>query len=289
MDKLRAIKLFVRLAELGSFTQVADELNSSKSMVSKEVSRLEEAIGARLLHRSTRHIQLTPVGEGYLKHCREILIKLDDAEAYVQDLQETPKGKLRINAPMALGLTDLAEMFAAFMIKFPNIELDINLDDEPIDLIEQGFDLGFRASSKPLDSNYIGRPLTRFSYKVCASQNYLTNHPEISAPQDLTKHNCFIYRYFLGKDVWPLDGQVHVSGSLKVNSTLFMMSAIKAGIGIGLIPDFVCKDMLENKEVIEILPDAKRPDLTLYALYPARQHLPPALKHCIEFLQNWFE
>ncbi|MGR6870839.1 LysR family transcriptional regulator [Pseudomonas sp. HK3] len=289
MDKLRAIRLFVRLAELGSFTQVANEQNSSKSMVSKEITRLEESIGARLLHRSTRHLQLTPVGEGYLQHCREILIKLDDAEAYVQDLQEAPKGKLRINAPMALGLTDLADMFAAFMIKFPNIELDINLDDEPIDLIEQGFDLGFRASSKPFDSNYIGRPLTRFSYKVCASEDYLKNHPTITTPQDLTQHNCFIYRYFLGKDVWPLDGQVHISGNLKVNSTLFMMAAIKSGIGIGFIPDFVCKELLEKKEVIEILPDAKRPDLTLYALYPARHHLPPALKHCIEFLQNWFE
>jgi DNA-binding transcriptional LysR family regulator len=289
MDKLRAIRLFVRLAELGSFTQVANEQNSSKSMVSKEITRLEESIGARLLHRSTRHLQLTPIGEGYLQHCREILIKLDDAEAYVQDLQEAPKGKLRINAPMALGLTDLADMFAAFMIKFPNIELDINLDDEPIDLIEQGFDLGFRASSKPFDTNYIGRPLTRFSYKVCASEDYLKNHPAITTPQDLTQHNCFIYRYFLGKDVWPLDGQVHISGNLKVNSTLFMMAAIKSGIGIGFIPDFVCKELLEKKEVIEILPDAKRPDLTLYALYPARHHLPPALKHCIEFLQNWFE
>lgn len=289
MDKLRAIRLFVRLAELGSFTQVADEKNSSKSMVSKEISRLEEAVGARLLHRSTRHLQLTPVGEGYLQHCREILIKLDDAEAYVQNLQEAPSGKLRINAPMALGLTDLAEMFAAFMIQFPNIELDINLDDEPIDLIEQGFDLGFRASSKPFDSNYIGRPLTHFCYKICASQHYLDNHPTITSAQDLAQHNCFIYRYFLGKNVWPLDGQVHVSGNLKVNSTLFMMEAIKSGIGIGFIPDFVCKEMLEKNEVVEILPEAQRPHLTLYALYPARHHLPPALKHCIAFLQNWFE
>lgn len=289
MDKLRAIRLFVRLAEVGSFTQVADEINGSKSMVSKEITRLEESVGARLLHRSTRHLQLTPVGEGYLQHCREILIKLDDAEAYIQDLQGEPKGKLRINAPMALGVTDLAEMFAQFMLAFPNIELDITLDDEPVDLIEQGFDLGFRASSKPFDSNYIGRTLTQFQYKVCVSKDYFDHHPMITQAQDLAEHNCFVYRYFLGKGVWPLDEHVHISGSLKVNSTIFMMEPIKAGIGIGFIPDFVCKEMIEKGEVMEILPQAKRPKLTLYALYPARYHLPPALKHCVEFLRNWFE
>lgn len=288
MNELRAIRLFVRLAELGSFTQVADELNASKSMISKELSRLEDSIGARLLHRSTRHIQLTPVGEGYLKHCREILLKLDDANAYVKDMQATPKGKLRINAPMALGLTDLAQAFSQFMAKFPAIELDIHLDDEPIDLIEQGFDLGFRASSRPFDSNYIGKPLTQFRYVVCSSQNYLENHPNIEKVADLAQHNCFVYSYFLGKNVWPLGNHVEVRGSLRANNTLFMMQAIKDGLGIGFIPDFVCKDDIASNNVVEILPDVERPNLTLFALYPARQHLPPALKQCIDFLQDWF-
>jgi DNA-binding transcriptional LysR family regulator len=103
MDKLRAIQLFVRLTELGSFTQVAKELNVSKSMVSKEISRLEDSLGARLLQRSTRNLQLTQVGEGYLQHCREALLKFEDAESYVQDQQRHPKGKLKINAPIVLG------------------------------------------------------------------------------------------------------------------------------------------------------------------------------------------
>ncbi len=107
MNKLRAIQLFVRLADLGSFTLVAEQTNASKSMISKEISRLEEVLGARLLHRSTRNVKLTHVGEGYLQRAREILEKLDDADNFVQDLQQHPRGKLKINAPMALGITDL--------------------------------------------------------------------------------------------------------------------------------------------------------------------------------------
>ncbi|MFC3150749.1 LysR family transcriptional regulator [Litoribrevibacter euphylliae] len=288
MDKLRAIQLFVRLADLGSFTKVADEVGSSKSMISKEVSRLEESLGARLLHRSTRNLQLTPVGEGYLQHCREILIKLSDAESYIQTVQQQPKGKLRINAPMALGVTDLSRLFAEFMRQYPEIELDIHLDDEPIDLIEQGFDLGFRASSRPVDSAYIGKPLTSFSYRVCASPSYLARRGPINTPNDLADHNCYIYSYFQGKQNWPLAEGIRVKGNLKANNTIFMMEAIKAGLGVGFIPDFVCRPMLEQGDVVEILKDVDRPKLTLYALYPARHHLPPALRRCVDFVQDWF-
>ena len=288
MDKLRAIQLFVRLADLGSFTRVAEQTNTSKSMISKEISRLEDSIGARLLHRSTRSVQLTDVGEGYLQRAREILEKLDDAEDFVQDRQAQPKGKLKINAPMALGITDLSGLFAAFMQAYPDIELDIHLGDESIDLVEQGFDLGFRASSKTIDSNYVGRPLTQFNYKVCVGSEYFKHHPKIKIPQDLSQHNCFEYSYFQGKNIWPLDDGISIKGNLKVNSTIFMMEVIKRNQGIGFIPDFVCREAIESGEVIEILPKIKKPSLTLYALYPARHFVPTKLIHCIDFLERWF-
>lgn len=201
MDKLRAMTLFVKLANLGSFTKVAEQVNTSKSMISKEISRLEDDLGARLLHRPTRNLQLTHVGEGYLQRAKEILEKLDDADNFVSELQENVKGKLKINAPMALGITDLSAVFADFMADNPDIELDIHLGDENIDLVEQGFDLGLRASSRPIDSNYVGKPLTRFTYKVCAAPAYLEKHQAIRLPRDLSEHNCFVYSYFQGKDV----------------------------------------------------------------------------------------
>lgn len=288
MDKLRAIQLFVRLADLGSFTRVAEQVNSSKSMISKEIARLETDLGARLLHRSTRNVQLTHIGEGYLQRAREILSKLDDADNFVQDLQQNLRGKLKINAPMALGITDLSYLFADFMKANPEIELDIHLGDESVDLVEQGFDLGFRASSQPIDSNYVGRPLTRFTYKVCAAPDYLDKHPSITLPKDLKDHNCFIYSYFHGKNVWPIEDGIAVKGTLRVNNTMFMMESIKQGVGLGFIPDFVCQQAIDSGEVVEVLADSKKSMLTLYALYPARYFVPPKLVQCIEYLELWF-
>lgn len=288
MDKLRAIQLFVRLADLRSFTRVAEQTNGSKSMISKEIRRLEDSLGARLLHRSTRSVQLTHAGEGYLQRAREILEKLDDAENFVQDLQQHPRGKLKINAPMALGITDLSTLFADFMRVYPDIELDIHLGDENVDLVEQGFDLGFRASSRPIDSNYVGRPLTHFKYRVCVGPEYFNDHPPIRLPRDLKEHNCFQYSYFQGKNIWPIEDGVTIQGTLQVNSTMFMLQAIKSGLGVGFIPDFVCREALAKGEVIEVLADSKKPNLTLYALYPARHLVPPKLVQCIEFLEQWF-
>lgn len=288
MDKLRAMRLFIRLADLGSFTRVAEQVNSSKSMISKEISRLEADLGARLLHRSTRNLQLTHAGEGYLQRAREILSKLDDADSFVQDLQQNLRGKLKINAPMSLGITDLSILFADFMKANPEIELDIHLGDESIDLVEQGFDIGFRASSKPIDSNYVGRPLTKFTYKVCASPEYIKKHPAITLPNDLKDHNCFVYSYFQGKNIWPIEDGIAVKGNLRVNNTLFMMESIKQGLGLGLIPDFVCKQAIENKHVVEVLANAQKSMLTLYALYPARYFVPSKVVQCIEYLEQWF-
>ena len=289
MDKLRAIELFVRLANIGSFTKVAEQTGHSKSMISKEISRLESDIGARLLHRSTRNVQLTPVGQGYLQRANDILEKMADADSFVQDLQEQPRGKLKINAPMALGITDLSSLFAEFMSSHPDIELDIHLGDEQVDLVEHGFDLGFRASSQPIDVNYVGKPLTQFSYKICASPDYISSHPQILKPKDLKEHNCFVYSYFQGKNVWPIEDGVAINGRLKVNNTMFMMESIKKGLGIGFIPDFVAQSAIDSGQVVEILPDSKKLQLTLYALYPARHHVSAKLVLCIEFLQKWFE
>ncbi|AFP32328.1 LysR family transcriptional regulator [Marinobacter sp. BSs20148] len=288
MDKLRAISLFVRLVDLGSFTRVAEQINGSKSMVSKEIRRLEDELGARLLHRSTRNIQLTHVGEGYLQRAREILEKLDDADNFVEDIQQYPRGKLKINAPMALGITHLSSLFADFMRAYPDIELDIHLDDESVDLVKEGFDLGFRASSRPVDSHYVGRPLINFNYRVLASPQYLETHPAITLPRDLKDHNCFVYSYFQSKNVWPIEDGILIQGTLRVNSTIFMMEAIKKGLGIGFVPDFVCRKALMKGEVIEVLSDSKKTNLTLYALYPARHLVPAKLVQCIEFLEAWF-
>lgn len=288
MDKFRAMQLYVRLAEVGSFTQLADELGTSKSLVSKEISRLEAALGARLLNRSTRRLQLTQTGEGYLERCRQILAQLEDADAFVQRSHDQPAGRLRINAPMALGVGELARAFSAFMQAYPAIELDVQLGDDWVDLVEHGFDLGLRAASRPFDSSYVGKPLTSFSYRVCASPAYVAQHEPIEGLDDLKRHNCFIYSYFRGRSEWPLGAGVLVEGNLRVNSTLFMRQAILDGLGIGFLPDFVCGDDVHSGRLTELLATLPRPKLTLYAMYPARRFVPSKLTHCVSFLEDWF-
>ncbi|GLX79511.1 LysR family transcriptional regulator [Thalassotalea insulae] len=289
MDKLKSMQSFVRLAELGSFTRVAEERNSSKSLISKEITMLENDLGVRLLHRSTRNLHLTLEGESYLARCKDILSQLESADAEVQGRHNLVKGRLKINAPMSLGLTDLSRLFADFITEYPEIELDLHLGDEKVDLVEQGFDLGFRVSSQTLDSAYVGKPLYQFNYHICVAKSYLAKHGPINHISQLSEHNCFNYSYRLGKGIWPLENGVQVSGNIRVNNTNFLMESIKRGLGIALIPEFVCREHLEQGEVVTILADVKRPKLTLYALYPSRLHVPPKLRICIEFFQRWFE
>ena len=288
MNKLRGMHLFSRLADLGSFAAVGDELGTTPSMVSKEIQKLEQAIGARLVHRTTRSIKLTSIGEGYLTRCREILAQVNDADAYVKQVQNSMQGSLRINVPMVLGMTDLGLVLSDFMRAYPEVKLDIHLSDESVDLVEHGFDLGFRASSRPFDSNYIGKRLKEFSYHVCGSEAYLSTKPPILSPADLAKHNCFTYSYFRGGNEWPVGEGVRIDGSLKVNNTLFMRDAVEAGLGVGFLPSFVATPGLQNGRLKEVLADFEKPKLTLYALYPNRKHAPPILVKCIEFLDEWF-
>lgn len=289
MNKLRAIEMFVRLADIGSFTGVAEETSVSKSFISKEISRLEDELGARLIHRSTRNVRLTDVGEGYLVRCRKLLMEMEDADSFVQDMQGASRGKLKVNAPMALGITDLGQAFAAFMVAYPDIEIEMVLGDEPVDLIENGFDLGFRAASRQFDSAYVGKKLSVFSYNICASPEYLEKAGEIKRPEDLKEHNCFEYSYFRGGNVWPVGSGVQINGTLKVNNTIFMADCIRQGLGIGFLPTFIARDALQKGEIVEVLADYKKPDLTFYAMYPARQYVPPKLTNCVRFLQKWFK
>lgn len=289
MDKLKAMQLLLQVVELGSFSRVAEEQGTTKSMVSKQITRLEESLGARLLQRSTRHLQLTPLGETYLQRCRNILQQVDEAESRIQDELNHPRGRLNINAPMALGLTALRPAIAEFMALYPDIELNIHLTDESLDLIEHNFDVGLRVASRPFDSPYVGRPLTQFDYSLCASPEYLATHSPIKRADDLKKHNCFEYRYFRDKNVWPLGKNgVAISGQLKANSSVFLMEIIKRGTGIGFIPRFICQEALEKGELVELLATTTKPKMTLYALYPERHFMPPRLSRFIEFMADYF-
>ncbi len=281
--------LFVKVVETGSFKQAAEDMNHSNSMLSKEIDKLEQLVGARLLQRSTRKIQLTETGQGYLQHCRNILDAHQQALSYVQEMQGQPKGRLKVNAPMTLGITDLGQAFAAFTAKHPQVELEVDLSDAPVDLIAQGFDVGFRAASSQIDSNYVGKPIGTFPLHLVTTTKYLEINGPIDRPEQLRQHNCYLYSFASGKNQWPFEGGIEVSGNIKANNTLFLREALLQGNGIGLLPGFVCTDDIQSGHLVELFRDYPLPELTFYVLYPSRHHTPVKLTSFVEFMADWFK
>ncbi|PKH05976.1 LysR family transcriptional regulator [Moritella sp. Urea-trap-13] len=289
MDTLRSMALFVKVAETGSFKQAAEEMNYSNSLISKDISKLEKMVGARLLQRSTRKIHLTEIGQGYLERCRKILNSHQEAQDYVQEMQGQPKGSLKINAPMTLGITDLGSAFAAFTAQHPEVELEIDLSDEPVDLITQGYDIGFRASSSFIDVNYVGKPIATFSLHLVTTPKYLKANGPITSPEQLSQHNFYIYSLAISKNKLPINGGIVVSGNIKANNTIFLREAILQGSGVGLLPSFVCSKEIESGHLVELLSDQPLPSLNFYVLYPSRHYTPPKLVKFVEFMQAWFK
>jgi DNA-binding transcriptional LysR family regulator len=289
MDTLRSMALFIKVAETGSFKQAADEMSYSNSLLSKDISKLEQMVGARLLQRSTRKIQLTEIGQGYLERCRKILSSHQEAQDYVQEMQGQPKGRLKVNAPMTLGITDLGKAFGAFTAQHPDVELDVDLSDDPVDLISQGYDVGFRASSTGIDVNYVGKPIATFSLHMVTTPEYLKICGPINSPEQLSEHNFYVYSLALSKNILPLGGGISVSGNIKANNTIFLREALLQGNGIGLLPSFVCAKEIQSGHFVELLSDHSLPKLSFYVLYPSRKYTPPKLTKFVEFMEAWFK
>lgn len=289
MDKLSAMRVFVRVAQLSSFTRVAEESDLSSSYVSKLVLQLEESLGTKLLQRTTRRLQLTEAGLAYLPQCRDILEQLDRADAMVAEKGDRPKGRLRINLPLSFGLIELGPLMAGFSERYPELELDLNLSDQPVDLLAGGYDCGLRLSTQIQDSSYIAVRLAQYRIMVCAAPAYLQQHGTPAAPADLVNHKCFVYAYANDSNRWPLrhggDDYVTVASAVRVNSTPFMKSFILKGIGIGVLPEFVARPDVDEGRLVEILSDIQRPALELFAIYPERSFVPAKVRVWVDYMK----
>jgi DNA-binding transcriptional LysR family regulator len=292
MDRLSTFRLFVRLAELGSFTAAATEQGISTSAASKAVSELEETLDAKLLHRTTRRISLTEVGSSYLERARAVLLAVDEADAEASGAAGIACGRLRVNAPMALGLTDLGEALTAFAGAHCQIELDIELGDRHVDLLTEGFDLGLRATTDPKDSSYASQRIAAFPLYVCATPGYINLKGRPATPDELVHHKCFSYTYATAGARWPLRwaGKTHVATSptMRANNTIFLKRLVLAGLGIAVLPGFVARPEVDDGSLVELFPNVERPPLVLYAVYPERLLTPRKVSVCVAFLKNWF-
>jgi DNA-binding transcriptional LysR family regulator len=279
MDKLIALNVFRRVVEFESFSRAADALNLSNAAVSKNVQELEKELGTQLIHRTTRRLNLTETGKLYFQRICSILDELERIEETVSDLSVKPHGLLRVTAPMSLGLTHVATAIYQFQSMYPDMRIELILNDRYVDLIEEGFDMGIRGGGGLVnDTSLVSHRICDIQRVVCASPAYLKQYGEPKSPEDLKQHHCVVYTLARSPHAWSFwrgheTVSVHVDGSLKVNNSLAASQAAVAGLGLIFLPMFTVLDGLERGMLKTVLKEWSTEPLTLYAISPKhRQH-----------------
>jgi DNA-binding transcriptional LysR family regulator len=289
VKKLSDIAVFVRVVDSGSFTAAAERLSISKSVVSKYVTRLESRLGARLLNRTTRRLSLTEVGRVFYERSRRGLEEIEEAEIEVSHLQGEPRGALRLNSPMSFGILHIAPAIPEFVERYPDITVDMNLDDRKVDVIREGFDISVRISELP-DSSLVARRLAPCRHAIVAAPAYLEKYGKPQTPADLKNHNIITYRYQESAHEWhffsPEDQSVAVavSGSIQMNNSLALREALLAGCGITRTPTFVVGKDIQQGRLISILGDYRTLEVFIYLVYPQRRHLSPKVRAFVDFM-----
>lgn len=293
MDRLTSLEVFVKVVERESFAAAARELGLSPAMVSKHIQALEERLGARLLNRTTRRLSLTEVGRGYFERARLFLSDLEDADRAASDLQAAPRGLLKVNAPFSFGIRHLGPAVAAYLAAYPEVSIDISLNDHYIDLLAEGVDLALRIG-RLADSSLIARRLAPMRLVACAAPAYLERHGTPRLPQDLAAHHCLLYTYASTADEWHFigpdgrDAVVRVSGRLLANNGDIILTAALDGLGIALTPTFMAGEHVQTGKLVTLLPGYATPEAALYAVYPPGRHLSAKLRSFVDFLVERF-
>ena len=295
MNRLNAMRIFCRVVELESFSKVATDLAISKASVSKNVSELEAHLDAQLITRSTRKMSVTNAGSEYYRRCVEILSQIEDAEEAARSNTSTPRGTLKINAPMSFGITHLSDAVTDFMALYPEVDVDLVMDDRGVDLIAGNFDVGLRARRSLQDSNYIVRALAPIRRVLCASPDYLSKHPAPTTPEQLRDHTCLIYslasdraRWTFCRDATGEETSVELTGRLRANNSLALERALLGGAGLTVIPTFIVSAALRRGDLVPLMPDFTPIEQTLFALHPHTRHTPMHVRVFIEFLAERF-
>lgn len=292
MDKLEGLRAFVKVVELGSFSEAGRTLRLSRSAVSKYIGELEHELGVQLLNRTTRHVSPTENGQAYFERVIGVLSDLDAADQAVTDLQATPRGLLRVNAPMSFGTLQLGPAIADFMALYPELRIQLTLSDEQVDPVQDGLDVTLRIAELEA-SSLIARKIMPIERVICASSDYLQAHGVPMHPTELRDHICLTYGYLSTGNQWKLSGSdgdhwIQPPWTLCVNNAEVLRDAAVKGRGIALLPTFIAGDALERQTLRTVLADYHAPPLTLYAVYPPTRHLALKVRLFIDFLVERF-
>lgn len=294
MERLVEMMAFAKVVETKSFSGAAKALATSKSLISKQVSNLERALGVRLLNRTTRRMSLTEIGAAYYEHCARIAHEIETAGETVAQLQAEPRGVLRITSPVIFASLHLAPALRTFMQRHQHVEVELNANDRIIDIVEEGYDLAIRITDHP-NPTMVARSIAEVRWVTAAAPDYLERHGIPMTPQDLREHQCLVYQgipamrtgwhYLMGNKRTSLQ----VSGRFRVNNSELLLQMALDGMGIVLFPTYILGPLLKSGQLKQVLPEyVANPGNSLYATYLPNRYMQPKVRAFIDHLLDHF-
>ncbi len=293
MDRVTSLLLYIRVVETGSFSKASADLGLAQPTATKHVAALEQRLGARLLHRSTRGVTPTEVGSAYYDKCKLIARQLEEADNLAALMQQRMQGVLRISTSVAFGRRVMTPLALQFMRQHPELQLDLTFDDRYVNLVEQGIDVAIRMG-RLADSSLGARYLGVNPWVVVASPAYLKQRGTPATPAELATHDALIYSSVQGDDRWHFSGgerkalQVPVKGPLRSNNLSALLAAARAGLGIAALPWYVAHDSVRDKQLSPLLADWSLPEQEIHAVYPSPTLVPSKVSTFVDFARERF-
>ena len=293
MDKFASMYAFTQVIESEGFAAAARKMGVSRSTVNKLVINLEDELNVQLLQRSTRQVNPTPTGLAFYERCVNILAEVEAAEVAVSELQTEPKGTLKINAPMSFGTLHLGKAIAEFITQYPELQVQLTLDDRFIDPIAEGYDLTIRISQPETSPSLVCQAIAPVPRVLCAAADYLAEHGVPQHPEELKEHSCLHYGQIVTGNQWLLiheerEYRVTVKGVLCSNNGEVLRDAAVRGLGITLLPTFIIQQELDRETLAIVLPDYQPPAIFLCLIYPLNRHLNTKIRLFTEFFRQKF-
>jgi DNA-binding transcriptional LysR family regulator len=284
--------IFAHVVNEQSFSAAARKLNVSRSSVSKSVAKLEQALGASLLNRNTRHLSLTEVGAAFFDYCTRIGYEADEAHKMIDNLNTQPRGVLKIVASVAFGTLHIAPAVGDFLRRYPELDIDMTITDRVVDLAEEGYDVAISVTSD-LPQALVARKLAPIRRRLCATPGYFEEFGIPQSPGDLVKHNCLDYIHSGDRGLWRFTGpdgevSVSVSGKLRINDDEALSQVVLSGFGIALLPTFIIGKDLQAKRLRSVLSEYIPTKQQVYALYMPKRNLPIKIRAFVDFLVDRF-
>lgn len=291
MDRITAAQVFIEVVSLQSQTAAAEKLAMSRAMVSRYLQELEEWVGVRLLHRTTRRLSLTDAGKEMLMQCQQLVAVTEQIQMLGWQRQTQPTGVLRITSSLSLAQAWLMQCLPEFTQRYQQIKIDYVTGSTALNLVEERIDLAIRITNQ-LEPNHVALRLAQCQSVLCATPDYLAAHPAVTQPEQLAEHNCLTYSYF-GQRLWHFSTaqeqrSVPVTGNLTANESSVLLEATLQHAGISQQPIYAVAKLIQQGRLVPLLSEWQLPSLGIYAIYTSREHLSPALRALIDFLKQAF-